>query len=209
MPFILILLAGTVMIFGNFTGAKAQSGDKPAAVNEKTAIFAAGCFWCIEKDYEKHDGVIKAISGYSGGENDNPTYENHPGHLEVVRVHYDANKMGYKDLLEIFWANVDPLDARGQFCDKGHSYLSAIFYGNDEEKALAEESAQKVADLLNTNDIATAIRPAETFWDAEDYHQDYYKKNPNRYGFYRWRCGRDSRLEELWGDKALKRLDIF
>ena len=195
------------MIFNS--SVKAQGDNNAAEAEVKTAIFAAGCFWCIEKDYEKHDGVIKAVSGYSGGENDNPTYENHPGHLEVVEVYYDANKLDYKDLLEIFWANIDPLDARGQFCDKGHSYKSAIFYGNEQEKKLAEQSAQKVAELLDTNDIATMIRPAERFWIAEDYHQDYYKKSPNKYAFYRWRCGRDNRLEELWGDKALKKLDLF
>lgn len=195
------------MIFNQSTSKADDTASAPAEI--KTAIFAAGCFWCIEKDYEKHDGVVKAISGYAGGTMENPTYQNHTGYVEAVKVFYDSNKLDYKDLLEIFWANVDPLDARGQFCDKGDAYKSAIFYGDESEKKLAEQSYEKVSKLLSTNDIATTLRQETTFYDAEDYHQDYYKKSPNKYSFYRWRCGRDSRLEELWGDKALKRVKLF
>lgn len=182
------------------------------AAEPETAIFAAGCFWCIESDFEKHDGVIEAVSGYAGGHLDNPTYKQvsngGTGHLEVVRVTYDPDILGYTDLLEIFWANVDPLDDRGQFCDKGDSYKSAIFYGNEDEKTLAEQSKTAVAEKLG-KPVATSIREAATFYTAEDYHQNYYKTNETKYKFYRWRCGRDSRLEDLWGDEALKRVEIF
>ncbi len=195
------------MIFSSSKNAQSDTTSTPAEV--KTAVFAAGCFWCIEKDYEKHDGVVKAVSGYAGGTIENPTYQNHEGYVEAIKVFYDPRKLSYKDLLEIYWSNVDPLDARGQFCDKGNAYKSAIFYGDESEQKLAEQSLKKVAKLLDTDDIATTIHEATTFYDAEDYHQDYYKKNSNKYEFYRWRCGRDSRLKELWGDKALKRLDIF
>lgn len=182
------------------------------AAESKIAVFAAGCFWCIEKDYEKHDGVIEAVSGYMGGHTDNPTYKQvssgGTGHLEVVRVEYDPEILTYKDLLEIFWANVDPFDARGQFCDKGGSYKSAIFYGNAKERELARKSKTYIAEKSG-KDVATSIRESTTFYPAEDYHQNYYKINPNKYGFYRWRCGRDSRLEDIWGSAAAKRVKIF
>ncbi len=189
-------------------GAHAQNAE----TETKQAIFAAGCFWCIEKDFERHDGVIEAVSGYSGGTAANPTYKQvtagGTGHYEVVRVTYDPSVLAYEDLLEIYWANVDPLDARGQFCDKGESYRSAIFYGNEEEKTLAEASAALIAARLEAP-VATAINANAAFYEAEEYHQDYYKKNELRYKFYRWNCGRDQRLEELWGDQATRRLELF
>lgn len=169
------------------------------------AIFAAGCFWCIEKDMEKIDGVIEATSGYTGGETENPTYEQvsygGTGHTEAVEVTFDPSKVTYEQLLDVFWRNVDPLDAEGQFCDKGSQYRSGIFYLNDEQKVLAEKSR----DELNKSGklpskIVTEIIKASKFYEAEGYHQDYYKKNPVRYNTYRYLCGRDKRLKELWGE---------
>ncbi|AWF83526.1 peptide-methionine (S)-S-oxide reductase [Microbulbifer sp. A4B17] len=170
--------------------------------NIRTAIFAGGCFWCMEPPFDKVDGVLETTSGYSGGHVKNPTYEQvssgGTGHAEVVQVKYDANKVSYSDLLNIFWHNIDPFDAGGQFCDRGDQYRAEIFYGNDEEKALAEESKKKVEAELGKK-VVTQIKPAATFYPAEAYHQDYYQRNPLRYKYYRYRCGRDKRLEEVWG----------
>ncbi|WP_444934058.1 peptide-methionine (S)-S-oxide reductase MsrA [Microbulbifer sp. JTAC008] len=170
--------------------------------NIRTAIFAGGCFWCMEPPFDKVDGVLETTSGYSGGHVKNPTYEQvssgGTGHAEVVQVKYDANKVSYSDLLDIFWHNVDPFDSGGQFCDRGDQYRAEIFYGNQEEKVLAEESKKKVEAELGKK-VVTQIKPAATFYPAEAYHQDYYQRNPLRYKYYRYRCGRDKRLEEVWG----------
>jgi peptide-methionine (S)-S-oxide reductase len=170
--------------------------------NIQKAVFAGGCFWCMEPPYDKLDGVLKTTSGYSGGKVKNPTYEQvssgRTGHAEVVQVTYDANKVSYQQLLDVFWKNVDPLDGGGQFCDRGNQYRSAIFYGSAEEKRLAEASKQRVGQQLGKA-VATQVVPEATFYPAEDYHQNYYQKNPVRYKFYRYRCGRDQRLEEVWG----------
>ncbi|MGL6160083.1 peptide-methionine (S)-S-oxide reductase MsrA [Microbulbifer sp.] len=172
--------------------------------NIRTAIFAGGCFWCMEPPYDKLEGVLETTSGYSGGHVKNPSYDQvsagNTGHAEVVRVKYDADKIGYKELLQVFWRNVDPLDAGGQFCDRGSQYRSAIFYGNEKEKKLAEASKEKVAEKLDGK-IATEIVAASEFYPAEKYHQDYYQRNPIRYKYYRFRCGRDQRLEEVWGER--------
>lgn len=172
--------------------------------NQATAILAAGCFWCIESDLEKLPGITAVESGYTGGTVENPSYEqvSHggTGHYEAVRVFYDPAKIEYKDILHHFWRNVDPFDASGQFCDKGDQYRAAIFYQNEEEKEQAEWSKQVNEQRLG-REIVTQILPAATFYPAEDYHQDYYKKNPTRYKFYRWRCGRDARLDDVWGDE--------
>ncbi|SDJ88769.1 peptide-methionine (S)-S-oxide reductase MsrA [Microbulbifer yueqingensis] len=168
----------------------------------RTAVFAGGCFWCMEPPYDRLDGVVETISGYSGGKVANPTYEQvssgRTGHAEVVQVRYDASKVSYPQLLEVFWRNVDPFDAGGQFCDRGNQYRSAIFYANEREKKLAEESKRALEQKFG-KDIATQIVPAATFYPAEDYHQNYYQRNPIRYKFYRYRCGRDQRLEKVWG----------
>jgi peptide-methionine (S)-S-oxide reductase len=169
-----------------------------------TAIFAGGCFWCMEPPFDKTDGVIATISGYSGGDEANPTYyqvsAGTTGHYEVVRVEYDPAKVSYKKLLDVYWHNIDPLDAIGQFCDKGPQYHAAIFYGNDEEKRLAEQSkADLEASKRFREPIVTQILPAKAFYPAEDYHQDYYLKNPLKYRFYRFNCRRDARLDEVWG----------
>ena len=178
----------------------------PIAAADK-AVFAGGCFWCMESDFERLEGVSGVISGFTGGTLKNPTYRgNHTGHYEAVEITYDPNTVSYKQLLAHFWVNIDPFDARGQFCDKGHSYLSAIFVANDKERKLAEQSRQKVVEQFPDKKVITPILNASVFYPIkgkESYHQDYYKNNPVRYKFYRFNCGRDRRLNEVWGDKAL------
>jgi peptide-methionine (S)-S-oxide reductase len=193
----------TLSLFGLSLNAHAQETNNiQQNDNIKTAIFAGGCFWCSESDFEKVDGVLKVESGYTGGNTTNPTYEEvsagNTGHIESVKITYDTNIINYEQLLENFWHSIDPTVANRQFCDFGNQYRSAIFYANDIEKSLAEETKKQVADKLNTK-IFTDILPASTFYLAEDYHQDYYKKNPIRYHYYRNRCGRDERLEQIWG----------
>lgn len=170
------------------------------------AIFAGGCFWCMESDFEKLKGVTDVISGFSGGTVKNPTYRgNHKGHYEVVEVTYDPAKVSYKELLDHYWVNIDPFDARGQFCDKGPSYLSAIFVANEKEKKLAEDSRKKVIAQFPNQKVITPILNTSTFYPIkgeESYHQDYYKNNSVRYNYYRWSCGRDKRLKSIWGDKT-------
>ena len=169
-----------------------------------TAVFAGGCFWCMEPPYDKLPGVAATTSGYSGGQLVNPTYEQvsagGTGHIEVIQVTYDPKQVSYEKLLEVFWRNVDPLDGGGQFCDRGNTYATAIFYQNEEQKKLAEQSKIEIEKKLGKS-VVTPIRPAVTFYAAEDYHQDYYLKNPLRYKYYRYSCGRDQRLEQLWGKK--------
>ncbi len=175
------------------------------AAAEKT-VLAGGCFWCMESDFEKLEGVIDVVSGFTGGTVENPTYYgNHKGHYEAVEITYDPEKISYKDLLDHYWVNVDPFDARGQFCDKGQSYLSAIFVANEKEKKLAEQSRKKVVEQFPNKKVITPILNASTFYPIkgeESYHQNYYKKSPIRYNLYRWNCGRDQRLKDIWGDKA-------
>jgi peptide-methionine (S)-S-oxide reductase len=170
------------------------------------AIFAGGCFWCMESDFEKLDGVTDVVSGFTGGTLDNPTYGgNHTGHYEAVEITYDPNKVTYQGLLDHYWVNIDPFDDRGQFCDKGFSYLSAIFVADEDEKKLAEASKQNVIEQFPDQKVVTPILPTSTFYPIkgkESYHQDYYKNSPVRYKLYRWNCGRDQRLKEIWGDKT-------
>ena len=177
-----------------------------ANVAADKAVFAGGCFWCMESDFEKLGGVTDVISGFTGGTLENPTYNgNHEGHYEAVEVTYDSGKIGYRQLLEHYWVNIDPFDARGQFCDKGHSYLSAIFVANETERELAEQSKKEVMEQFPGKNVITPILDASTFYPIkgeESYHQDYYKNNPIRYKAYRWNCGRDKRLKEIWGDRA-------
>lgn len=173
---------------------------------EQQATFAGGCFWCMEPPYDKLPGVISTVSGYAGGEVKNPTYEQvssgGTGHQEVVQVTYDDDQISYEKLLDVFWVNVDPFDDQGQFCDKGSQYLSGIFYHSEQQKKLAEASKWQLAKSLGSDQsIATFIEPLENFHPAEEYHQDYYQKNPLRYNFYRWGCGRDARLRAVWGEK--------
>ncbi len=167
-------------------------------------IIAGGCFWCTESDFEKITGVTEAVSGYTGGTLDNPTYKkvgtNKTGHYEAVKVTYNPSIVTYRQLVDYYWKTVDPTDDRGQFCDKGASYRSAIFV-TPEQRADAEASLALIEETKPFSDeIVTPILPAVTFYDAESYHQDYYKKNSLRYKYYRNGCGRDKRLEKLWGD---------
>jgi peptide-methionine (S)-S-oxide reductase len=171
-----------------------------------TAVLAGGCFWCMESDFEKLDGVSDVVSGFSGGTHPDPTYRGaHTGHYEAVRITYDPKVVDYQGILDHFWVNIDPFDARGQFCDKGHSYLAAIFVANDQERGLAEKSKQKVVEMFPDKKVVMPILPAATFFPIkgdEEHHQDYYKKSPLRYKYYRYGCGRDQRLKDVWGEKA-------
>lgn len=171
-----------------------------------TTLLAGGCFWCMESDFEKLEGVTDVISGFTGGTLKNPTYNgNHEGHFEAVEITYDPHQVSYKELLDYYWVNIDPFDAKGQFCDKGPSYLSAIFVANEREQEIAEQSKREVADKFPNKKVITPILKASIFYPItgnESYHQDYYRNNPIRYKAYRWNCGRDKRLKELWGKKA-------
>ena len=171
------------------------------------ATFAGGCFWCMESDFERLDGVSEAVSGFTGGTLKNPTYRgDHTGHYEAVEVHYDPKIVSYQELLDHYWVNVDPFDPKGQFCDKGFSYKTAIFVQNPQERALAEASLKKVQAQFPNQKVTTVIKDKTTFYPIkgdESYHQNYYKNYSTRYKFYRWSCGRDARLKEIWGDKAL------
>lgn len=187
------------------SGLFAAGGFQAALAETETAIFAGGCFWCIEKDFEHVEGVVDVVSGYTGGNSDNPTYKNHvkQGHLEAVKITYDSDKVSYGDLLETFWRTVDPTDPGGQFCDRGNSYSTAVFAVNAMQRELAEQSRVAAEQELGQK-VVTPIRDAAPFYLAEDYHQDYYKKAPTRYKFYRFSCGRDQRVEALWGEAAYK-----
>ncbi len=183
---------------------QATSSNKTVG-STKTAIFAGGCFWCIESDFEKLDGVLEAKSGYTGGAAETADYKTvsytETGHYEAVQVEYDPAKVSYSELVEYFWKHIDPTDPDGQFCDKGSSYRSAIFYADNREKSVVEKSlAALKANKPFVDDIVTTIAQAKPFYDAEDYHQDYYKKNPIRYRVYRTGCGRDRRVAQLWGE---------
>jgi peptide-methionine (S)-S-oxide reductase len=171
--------------------------EKPAV-----AVFAGGCFWCMEPPFDALPGVISTISGYTGGQAENPTYKEvsngKTGHFEAVQVTYDPTKVSYEKLLDVFWHNIDPFDDDGQFCDKGEQYKAVIFYQNEEEKQLAEASKIAIADGLSGQQIVTSIKPAGKFFPAEDYHQDYYLNNQKSYKFYRFTCGRDRRLGQVW-----------
>jgi peptide-methionine (S)-S-oxide reductase len=174
-----------------------------APAQKATAIFAGGCFWCTEADFDKVPGVISTTSGYIGGKTANPSYEQvsmgNTGHAEAVQVVYDPGTVSYEKLLDVFWRSIDPLVKDQQFCDHGDQYRSAIFYGNEQEKQLAEGSKKAVEEKFKPRAVFAQIVAAGPFYKAEEYHQDYYTKNPVRYKFYRYNCGRDQRLEELWG----------
>ena len=172
-----------------------------------TVTFAGGCFWCVESDFDAVPGVVETISGYTGGTTANPGYKQvtkgGTGHREAVQIRYDPKQVSYERLLHIFWRSVDPTDGGGQFCDRGESYQTAIFAGNEEERRLAEASRDALEQSMVLDaPVVTPIEPAGEFWPAEDYHQDYYTKNPVRYRFYRFSCGRDSRVQQVWGRQA-------
>ena len=197
-----LLLAALAAPF-SAAGAQTSGGARPQLA---TATFAGGCFWCMESPFDKLDGVVSVTVGYTGGAKQNPTYEQvsagSTGHAEAVQLQYDPGKIGYAKLLDTFWHNVDPVTPNAQFCDHGNQYRSAIFFHDEEQKRLAEASRAELAKSGRFKQpIVTEIVPASTFWPAEEYHQHYYLKNPLRYKFYRTTCGRDRRLEELWGSQ--------
>lgn len=189
------------------------------AAETRTAVFAGGCFWCVEADFDKVPGVTETVSGFAGGHVANPSYKavvrGGTGHLEVVQITYNPDEVSYEQLLDVFWHSVDPTDGGGQFCDRGESYATAIFVNNDEERELAEQSKRMVQKELD-DPIVTPIRASATFYPAEDYHQNYYRSQDrilSRFGYvtkesaykgYRKGCGRDARLKKVWGDSALK-----
>jgi peptide-methionine (S)-S-oxide reductase len=201
MPLIMLFLS----LMATAVLASPQEDGKAARL--ETATFAGGCFWCMEAPFDKLPGVVSVTAGYTGGHVKNPTYEQvsagTTGHAESVRIVYEPQKIGYKQLLDIFWHNIDPTVKNRQFCDVGNQYRSAIFYHTDEQHRLAEESKKELEDNKPfKGPIVTDIVPASEFYPAEEYHQHYYKKNPLRYRYYRYGCGRDQRLKELWGDLA-------
>jgi peptide-methionine (S)-S-oxide reductase len=191
-----------ISLLGLNTFAAAADVQNPD--NSAVAVFAGGCFWCTESDFDKVAGVLSTTSGYIGGSQPNPTYETvsagQSGYLEAVQVRFDPSKISYAKLLEAYWPTIDPLNADGQFCDTGTQYHSAIFYSSPEQQQLAQASkAALAASGRLPGPITTQILPAGTFYPAEEYHQDYHSKNPLRYNYYRHGCGRDARLEMLWG----------
>ena len=204
----LALVAAAGPARGGADVVAASSSTAPAAAD--TALFAGGCFWCMETAFEGRPGVRAAVSGYSGGHKSNPTYEevgaHTTGHLETVAILYDAKTISYEQLLDLFWHSIDPTQGDGQFCDRGESYRSAIFWRTEAQRqaALASKQALEKSGVLRGRPIVTTIAKAGPFWPAEEYHQDFYRKDPKRYREYREGCGRDRRLRALWGDKAVK-----
>ncbi|SDT89946.1 peptide-methionine (S)-S-oxide reductase MsrA [Stappia sp. ES.058] len=188
--------------------AVSLAAPRPAiALDEQTAIFAGGCFWCVESDFDTIPGVLETVSGYTGGTLDDPTYkavtQGGTGHYEAVRITFDADTVSYTDLVAALFRSVDPTDAGGQFCDRGPSYRTAIFATDAEQRRIAEREKAQAAVSLDTK-IATPILDAATFYPAEDYHQDFYEKSPTRYTYYRWSCGRDDTVKRVWGKEAFK-----
>ena len=201
----LILTLGMIFMIATSASGDSTKGNASEQRFEK-ATFAGGCFWCMEPPFDKLDGVISTTSGYTGGTEKDPTYEQvsagKTGHLEAIEVTYDPAKVSYAQLLDVFWKNIDPTQHNGQFVDVGSQYRTAIFYHTEEQRRLALESRNRLQESRKFGKpIVTEIRPAMPFYSAEDYHQDYYIKNPIRYKYYRWGSGRDRFLEETWGKK--------
>jgi peptide-methionine (S)-S-oxide reductase len=198
------LCISLLIALGLASAAAPAQGDKPMAAS-RTAQFAGGCFWCVEGAFDAIPGVIDVVSGYTGGHTLNPSYEQvsaeKTGHAESVLVTYDPAKISYARLLDIFWRNVDPFDSGGQFCDRGDSYRAEIFVATPEERLLAEQSKAVLEKRFNRS-LATRITAAAHFYPAEGYHQDYHRVNPLRYRYYRAGCGRDARLDKIWGSEA-------
>lgn len=197
----LSLITGLMLGMAIDHGGSAQAAS-PSQV--ETATFAGGCFWCVESDFDKVEGVISTTSGYTGGDKKNPTYKavsaGGTGHTEAVQIVYDPTKVTYADLLKVYWRNIDPTTPNRQFCDAGSQYRAEIFYHNETQKDLAEQSKREVESTKRFGaPIVTQVTMASEFYPAEEYHQDYHAKNPIRYKIYRYGCGRDKRLEQLWG----------
>ena len=199
---LILAAAGIAQAKDNRTKKKSM---KEQTKKEDTAVFAGGCFWCMQPPFDKAKGVLKTVVGYSGGRKKNPTYEEvcaeTTGHMESIQVTFDLSLTNYPELLEIFWRQVDPTDPAGQFCDKGESYRSAIFYNGEDQKKKALLSIENLekSGRYGGKKIVTPVVQASEFWPAEEYHQKYYRKNPLRYKFYRYNCGRDKYLEKIWG----------
>ena len=196
----LLLLASLGATLVTLTPTVARGAEDGTAVT----TFAGGCFWCMEEAFEKVEGVVEVVSGYMGGSEKNPNYQQvsagRTGHAEVIQVTYRADQVSYEQLLKVFWRNIDPTTPNRQFCDGGSQYRAEIFYHGPNQQTLAEASLASVQKTKTfTAPVVTKISAAGEFYPAEDYHQDYYKKNPTRYKFYKWNCGRAQRLEELWG----------
>ncbi len=191
-------VAAAAVLVALALGGGARQGT--AADETKTAIFAGGCFWCMEAAFDEVGGVTDTTSGYAGGTTPNPTYGDHEGYQEAVKVTYDPAKVTYAQLLDTYWHNIDPFDANGQFCDQGDAYRPVIFVGDDGEKTEAETTKKEIADRFK-EPVATEIKPVTTFTPAEGYHQNYHNTNPVSYKFYKWNCGRAQRLEQIWGPK--------
>lgn len=206
--FVQILFTICITVFASWAWSEQTQIQNNQSSNElQTAIFAGGCFWCMEPPFDKLEGVVSTVSGYTGGHVEDPSYKQvsagGTGHFEAVEVTYDPAKINYAALLSVFWHNVDPLTDDGQFCDKGDSYRTAIFYRNAEQQKLAEDSKTALDESgFFKQSVVTQLLPAQTFYPAEDFHQNYYQVNPLRYKYYRFACGRDQRLEELWGSVA-------
>lgn len=202
---VITLVALVGMAFAGTMDKKEEMMSMDKTMTAK-AVFAGGCFWCMESDFEKLEGVTDVVSGFTGGTMKNPTYNgNHSGHYEAVEITYDPAKVSYQQLLDHYWVNIDPFDDGGQFCDRGHSYLAAIFVADEVQRKSAEASKGEVVRMFPDQAVITPILAASTFYPIkgeESYHQDFYKKSPVRYKYYRWGCGRDQRLKEIWGDKA-------
>ena len=192
-----LIFALAALVAAGCAEEPAQASDTPPNTNA-TLVVAGGCFWCVESDFEKLEAVGDVLAGYAGGQSQSPTYQNHSDHLEVVQIPYDNTQVSYKALVDYLLRHIDPLDAGGQFCDRGHSYTTAIFYSTPEELASAQAAIAEAEEVLGQA-VATQIVALDRFWIAEDYHQDYYKKNPLRYKYYRNGCGRDQRVAEVWG----------
>jgi len=194
-------LAAMLLLIGGHAGG--AEPPAPRATEVRTAIFAGGCFWCIEADFEKLPGVLAAESGYTGGRTANPSYEQvsagNTGHTEAIRVSYDPQRVSYPQLLDYFWRHIDPTVRNRQFCDVGTQYRSGIYWQNEAERKAAESSRDALLASGKLPHIETEIVAAATFYPAEEYHQDYYKKNPIRYAYYRQGCGRDARVKQIWG----------
>jgi peptide-methionine (S)-S-oxide reductase len=205
----ILVLLGLLILPLAAAAAPASSAAKPAKSRVATATFSMGCFWCAETDYEGIPGVISVTSGYTGGPEKNPTYEQVSagltGHQESIEIKFDPARISYERLVDIFWHSVDPTQANGQFCDHGRQYVSAIYYHDEAQKNVALESKRRIeASGVLKEPIVTRIQAASAFWPAEDYHQDFWKKDPVRYHSYREGCGRDRRLVEIWGKSAAK-----
>jgi peptide-methionine (S)-S-oxide reductase len=198
-------LFGLLFFFTTISQASGQTNQSVHLKQEK-ATFAGGCFWCMEPPFDKLKGVISTVVGYTGGKKANPTYKEvsagATGHAEAIEIVYDPEQISYSQLLQTFWRNIDPTVYDKQFCDTGNQYRSAIFFHNEEQKRQAEQSKHELIQSKRFKEIATEIVAATTFYSAEEYHQKYYQKNPLRYKFYRYHCGRDARLAELWGQSA-------